>query len=266
MRVVIERMKHMKPLHGTDQRTMAYINLYGVLGALEELCAIDGEAHSLVTDKKISVGIKVAGGPCATLWFDHGACRLEDGADHCDIRLPFSSPEKFNGLIDGTVTPIPSKGLTKVKFLLNEFTKLTDILTRYLRASEEDLKDPVFFAKSTTLMFYTIAVALGQIGNYDKIGRASAGYIPDGVICLRIKDGPAAAIGVRDHILRTVKRAPEKPTAVMEFGSMEIARELFDGKRNSLACIGVGEIRVGGMMAMLDNMNRILDRVGLYLA
>ena len=31
----------MKQLHGTDQRTMAYINLYGVLGALEELCELD---------------------------------------------------------------------------------------------------------------------------------------------------------------------------------------------------------------------------------
>ncbi len=33
-----------------------------------------------------------------------------------------------------------------------------------------------------------------------------------------------------------------------------------------MASIGVGEIRVSGMMPMLDNMNRILDRVGLYLA
>ena len=256
----------MKQLHGTDQRTMAYINLYGVLGALEELCAMDEEARALVSGTSIAVGFRVAGGPRATLRFADGACRLEEGDDHCDIRLPFSSPEKFNGLIDGTVTPIPTKGLTKVKFLLGPFTKLTDRLSRYLRATEADLRDPEFFRRSTTLMFYVIAEALSQIGNRDRIGRASASYIPDGVICLKIDSGPAAAIGVRNHVLHTVKRAPETPTAVMEFGSMEIARELFDGKRNALASLGEGTIRVRGLMPMLDNMNRILDRVALYLA
>ena len=67
-------------------------------------------------------------------------------------------------------------------------------------------------------------------------------------------------------MLCTRKKMPENPTAVMEFGSMEIARELFDGTRNAMASIGTGDIRVSGMMLMLDNMNRILDRVALYLA
>ena len=256
----------MKQLHGTDQRTLAWINLYGILGALEELCAMDEEARALVADRDVAVGFRVAGGPRATLRFAGGRCTLEEGDEHCDIRLPFASPEKFNGMIDGTVTPIPTKGLTKVKFLLGPFTKLTDRLTRYLRASEQDLQDPEFFRRSTTLMFFVIAEALSQIGNRDRIGRASAANMPDGVVCLRIEGGPAAAIGVRNHVLRTVKRAPEKPMATMSFGSMEIARELFDGKRNAMASLGTGEIRVQGLMPLLDNVNRILDRVALYLA
>ena len=87
----------------------------------------------------------------------------------CDIRLPFSSPAKFNGMIDGTVTPIPSRGLTKLKFLTGPFLKLTDRLTRYLRASEQELQDPEFFQKSTTLMFYAIAASLSQIGTHDPV-------------------------------------------------------------------------------------------------
>ena len=256
----------MNLLHNTNQRTMACINLFGVLGTLEELCRLDETAHALIADKSVRLGFAVSGGPSGTLCFQNGTCTLVEGAEQCDIRLPFSSPEKFNGMIDGTATPIPTKGFTRLKLLTKTFVPLTDILTRYLRASEADLRDPVFFEKSTTLMFYTIAAALSQIGNHDKIGRASASYIPDGTVCLRIQGGPAAAIGVRGHILRTVKRPPERPAATMEFGSMAIARDLFEGKRNSLACIGVGEVRVSGMMLMLDNLNRILDRVGLYLA
>ena len=256
----------MKLLHGADQRTLAYINLFGVLGALDPLCRLDGEAAALIDGREIAVGIRVAGGPRGTLRFAGGHCTVARGDDPCDIRLSFASPETFNGMIDGTVTPIPTKGLTKVKFLLGPFQKLTDRLTRFLRPSEQDLTDPEFFHLSTTLTFYVIAEALSQIGNRDRIGRASAAYIPDGVACLRIDGGPAAAIGVRDHVLRTVLRAPERPSAVMEFGSMEIARELFDGRRNALASLGTGEIRVRGLMPMLDNINRILDRVALYLA
>lgn len=256
----------MEQIQGVTARTKAFVNLYAVLGTLEELCRLDEEARALIDGKTFSIGFRVAGGPCAALRFGHGACALTDGDADCDIRLAFPSPEKFNAMIDGTANPIPIKGFTKLKLLTKTFVPLTDILTRYLRASQEDLKDPKFFEKSTTLMFYTIAAALSQIGNHDKIARASAGYIPDGTVCLRIHEGPAATVAVRDHLLQTVKRPPEDPSAVMEFTSMAIARDLFEGRRNSLACIGVGEVRVEGMMLMLDNLNRILDRVGLYLA
>ena len=41
---------------------------------------------------------------------------------------------------------------------------------------------------------------------------------------------------------------------------------LLKGKVNAVACIGQGTIAMGGMINMIDNINRILDRVALYLA
>ncbi len=252
--------------HNTDETTMAYINLYAVLGTLENLVQVDEEAKALIADRKISVGFAVSGGPSASLCFDHGTCTLKNGVEHCDIKLPFSSVKKFNGMIDGTVTPIPSKGFTKIKFLLKDFTKLTDILTRYLRASEEDLKDPEFFEKSTALMFYTIVSAISQIGNHDKVSRTSASYMQDGDHPGIHRRRPCGFRLRKGSSLRTVKKAPKAPAASMEFGSIQTARDLFDGKVNSLACVGTGDIRMSGMISMIDNMNRILDRVSLYLA
>ena len=251
----------------TDAKTLAYINMYAVLGTLENLCALDENARAILTNKKpISICFDVKDGPAATITFKNGRCRMEDGVGPCDIRIPFSSCEKFNGMIDGTVMPIPSKGFTHIGFLLKQFTKLTDLLTAYMRPDPADLKDKRFFDISTSLMFYTIAVAIAQIGNQDEIGKFSAHNMVDGDILMSIKDGPKATICVRNHHLITIKKATDSPRALMEFSTIELARQLFDGQVNSVACIGEGKITMGGMISMIDNMNRILDLVGLYLA
>lgn len=251
----------------TDAKTLAYINMYAILGTLENLCELDPKASALVADiKPITVGFVVNDGPSATITFKNGRCRMEQGCTECDVKLPFSSCERFNGLINGTVTPIPSKGFIHIKFLLNTFIKLTDILTSYLRPSEEDLKDNEFFNISTSLLFYAISVAISQIGNYDKIGKFSAEHIVDGDIMMSIKGGPKATIRAKNGHLVTLKKAPEEPRAIMEFGSMKLANQLFNGQVNAIAQIGEGNITMNGMINMLDNMNRILDRVGLYLA
>ena len=249
-----------------DSKTLAYINLFGILGTLENLCELVPEASELLEGKKpISIGFDVKDGPSATLYFKNGKCRMEQGCSNCDVKLPFSSCEKFNGLIDGTVTPIPSKGFQHIGFLLKTFTALTDLLTKYMRASEEDLKDPVFFERSTKLMLYTIGVAIAQIGNNDQVGKFSAKSIEDGSVYIGIKNGPAVELVCKDHRLVTVKKAPEKYRSAMIFDSIETARGLFDGKLNALACIGTGKIEIHGLVSMLENVNRILDRVALYI-
>lgn len=250
-----------------DQKTLAYINLYAVLGTLENLCELAPEASSLLTNKKpISVGFEVKGGPSATITFKNGKCRMEQGCEKCDVKLPFSSCEKFNGLIDGTTTPIPSKGFHHIGFLLNSFTKLTDLLSKYMRPDPEDLKDPDFFRISTLLLLNTITVAIAQIGNNDEIGKFSASNMVDGEISFSIKGAASTTIRVKNHRLLGIKKASDNPRAIMEFSSIELARDLFDGKVNAIACVGSGDIVMKGMISMLDNLNRILDRVALYLA
>lgn len=250
-----------------DAKTLAYINMFGVLGTLENLVEIDNRAKEILHGtKSISVGFVVKDGPSATFTFTASSCKMAVGVDKCDIKLPFSRCEKFNGLIDGTTTPIPSKGFSKIGFLLKTFVPLTDRLTEFLKPTDEALEDEKFFTKSTTLTFYTIAGAIAQIGNQDELGTASASYMIDGDIMMSIKDGPKATIHVENHRLSTIKHAPEKPRAIMEFSSMRLAYDLFTGNVNSLSCIGDGTIVMKGMISMIDNMNRILDRVAVYLA
>jgi hypothetical protein len=250
----------------TDKTALSYINMFAIFGAIPKLCELDDEAKALIAGERISIGFAVKGGPEATLVFDDGVCSLEEGLLHPTIKIPFSSPEKFNGMIDGTVTPIPSRGFLHIGFLLKKFIPLTDILTKYLRADEKALEDPKFFEISTTLMLYVIAGAIAQLGNHDPVSRHSASYIVDGSIRVAIDGGPAAIVYAKDHILSTVAGDTDDYTAYMRFADMKTARDLFDGRLNAVAAVGMGLVRVGGMISAVDNVNRILDRVALYLA
>ena len=250
----------------TDAKTLAYINLHAILGSIPYLCELDEGARELIKNEKISLGFRVKGGPSGALCFADGKAWFAEECDSCNIILPFSSPEKFNGMIDGTVTPIPSKGFTRIGFLLKRFMPLTDILSSYLRADEKALADPVFFEKSTLLMFRLIANAIAQIGNNDPIGKASASYIVDGVIKLAIGDEHIIGIEAKDHVLRVLPEATESISSFMRFEDINLARDLFDGRVNAVAAVGEGKVRIGGMISQVDNVNRILDRVALYLA
>ena len=62
-----------------DSKTMAYINLFAVLGALPYLCELSAEAGQLIAGQTVSVGFSVKGGPAATLFFRNGRCRMLSG-------------------------------------------------------------------------------------------------------------------------------------------------------------------------------------------
>ncbi len=253
----------------TDAKTLAYINMYAVLGTLENLCELDSKAKEILAslDKPVSLAFDVKGGPSATLTFSSNGCRMEDGVDSkCDIKIPVASCEKFNGIIDGKVTPIPTKGLTKINFLLKTFTALTDRLTEVMRPSEEALKDPDFFRLNTLCTFYTVSVAISQIANQDPVGQFSASNTPSGDVQLAITDVVYSTIRVKDGHFITIKQKPENPRALMEFCTLELANALFAGTVNSLEQVGTGNITIRGLISMVDNVNRILDRVALYLA
>ena len=248
-----------------DQKTLAYINMYGVLGGLTTLCDNVPEARKILGQSACSVGFVVKDGPKATLSFLGGRCTLKEGAEDCTIRIPFSSPEKFNGMVDGTVTPVPTKGVTHLPFLLGKFVKLTDLLETYLRPTEEALEDETFFLDSTAIMFRVIICAVAQIANHDKVGQFSASNIVDGAILMEIKDFAKAALIAKDGHLTYSSKIPPNVMSCMQFADVKTARDLFDGKINSVAAVGDGRVRIAGMISQIDNVNRILSRVELYL-
>lgn len=46
-----------------DEKTLAYINLFAILGALPYLCDLDRKSAQLIENANVSVGFAVKGGP-----------------------------------------------------------------------------------------------------------------------------------------------------------------------------------------------------------
>ena len=191
---------------------------------------------------------------------------MTEGEAGCSCKMTFSTPEAFNALIDNSKPGIPVKNPVQVlTFLLGPFTKLTDRLTALLRPSEEALRDRAFFEESTILTLYTIAGAISALANNDSISQISAEYTVDGEISLGIKDTAYITLDVKDHYFRTVKEKAQNPRAIMEFADLDLAAGLFAGKVSTINEMCKGTIYLRGMINMLDNVNRILDRVSVYL-
>ena len=251
-----------------DTKAMAYVNMYGVLGTLENLCQLDGEAQAILAQlkKPVSLCFSVKDGPCCTFHFTREGCCMPEGEEGCPCKMSFSSAESFNNLIDHSKPGMPTKNPVQVlSVLLGPFSKLTDRLNAVLRPTEEAMEERPFFEKSTTLTLYTIAGAISALANNDSISKISAEYTVDGEVSLGIRDVAAVTIAVKDHHFTTVKSPSKNPRAILEVAYLDLAAGLFAGKVSTINEMCKGTIRLRGMINMLDNVNRILDRVSVYL-
>ncbi len=254
-----------------DQRTLSFINAHAIFGALSDLVLMDDQARQLVEGlkKPINMGVAVKDGPDMILSFKEGKCMTTKGRGakgECDFYMATNTPERFNAIINGALPPLNLKLILNVNFLTKVFTPLTDILTRYLRATEEDLQDRHFYEVSTYLLFDVITEALCAIGNNDPIGKLSAKRIIDGEVAMEIEDGPKATIVIKDRHMEIEKRQSTNSKASMVFDSIDTARKLFMGEEDAMTFIGNGKLKLSGRFDMLDNVNRLLNRVALYLA
>lgn len=250
-----------------DELTKACINLHAVLRNLEDLCQLDQEVKSLIEDKDITIQFSPKDVPKALLSFKNGQCTMIKGEGPHDIKLYFKSPEHFNQMIEGKANPIPLKGLTKISFLKNEFTKLADRLTYYLKPNDILLKDSNYAKINTILTAYTAFFALAEIGNNDRIGKVNAHRIPNGVILVSVLNGgPSISIIAKNGMLEIQKGETPNPRALMTFDSLETANGVLNGKLDSYTCIGDGRLEIKGYIPMVDNMNKLLAQVPAYLA
>ena len=123
-----------------------------------------------------------------------------------------------------------------------------------------------FFEENTLMTMYVLAGAIAALANTDSISRQSAAATPDGDVSLGIKDTASVTLRVKNHHFTALRAPSENPRAVMEFADIDLAAGLFAGKVATVNELCRGNIRLAGMLSMVDNINRILDRAAVYLS
>ena len=251
-----------------EQKAMAYVNMYGVLGSLESLCKIDEKAREILKGlkKPVTLCFSVKGGPCCSFAFSQNGCVFSEG-DAGGLKMSFSSPEKFNALINESKPGLPVRNpVGTLAFLAGTFTKLTDRLNEVLRPAAGAMDNRAFFEENTLMTMYVLAGAIAALANTDSISRQSAAATPDGDVSLGIKDTASVTLRVKNHHFTALRAPSENPRAVMEFADIDLAAGLFAGKVATVNELCRGNIRLAGMLSMVDNINRILDRAAVYLS
>ncbi len=250
------------------QRVKAGLNLHAVLKNLEDLVQYDSEVAAMVKNWDVSVQFVVNPGMKGYVSFKDGACAVGKGkCDKPSIVLFFISPAHFNKTLDGDGTPIPLKGFSRLKFLLNDFPKVTEKLEYYLKPTEELLEDSDYLELNTRLTLNTAVFGASVLGMLDPDCITLASHIKDGKVLMTIQpDGPSAHLNFSEGGIEPGKGAVDEPSAIMSLKDTKVANDFFNGKSDAFTAIASGDVSIMGQVPMLDALGLILDRIPKYLS
>lgn len=246
----------------------AHLNLYAVLQNLEDLVRLDAEMAVLTRGWNVAIQFSVWNGPAAHVAFANGACTHGVGAHpRPSIKLLFTSPGHLNAMFDGKGTPIPLKGFTRLGFLKNDFSRLTDRMAYYLKPDPARLADANYMRINTILTLHTAVYAVRELALLEPISQRIASHIPSGALQVDVlPDGPAMHLTFAKGTVTVAKRAAENPTARMTFRSLAVANALLANQLDPFLAVAQADVMLEGLLPIIDNFNLILDRVPVYLA
>lgn len=247
---------------------LADLHLHAVLPRLEELTKLDPEAKEIAKNINLSIKFVVINGPSVLLKFNNGEVTADvEAQGKTDIGLLFVSCDQLNALFTGgKAIPVPYKGITKIG-AMKHFSKLTDLLTKYLKPSDEDMKDATFRARHVEMALMTGLTGAITIAKYDQKMQKVVNHLPDGTIRFSVlPDGPHANVSVERKNIIVKNGYIDNPTTTLEMKGIDLAADMFADKLDTFAALGAGDIKASGLLTLGDEFNALVDRVSYYLA
>lgn len=259
--------------HGKE-RIIAHLNLYAVLPRLAELVKLDDEAKRLAAPMNLTIHFRVNDGPSLKLSFAGGevtTSRNLTGAS--DVGLFFPSVSVLNRMFKGDKKAFPIPYWVNPLALINKigdlksFTKLMDIMPRYLKPSEEDLRDQAFRKKHVEMLFLLALSATGVIADMDPKMKKVVGQLGDGTVLFSIlPEGPHLNVTIRGGHIDAALGKIDNPSATIEVRDIDLAIDMLNDRVDTFACTGSGDLCASGSLNLVDHYNALIERVGYFSA
>lgn len=246
----------------------SYIYLNAVLPQLEEIVAFDSEAQQIVKGWNCSLQMHVSGGPGVCLKFKNGKCKAKLGTVPLPtIAMWFPSPAAVNKMFEktGFVLPVIWKGIWHLG-ILGKFNKLTQIMEKYLRPTEDMLKDRKIFEFHVRTQLMVAAYGLKAVGEHDPHVAGIVQKTANGAMEIAVvPDGPVVHIIKQNGTITPVKGPAKDPMVSMQIKGFDLAYDMLNGRVDFMEALGLCKIELHGLLSMAEDMAVVLERIAKYV-
>lgn len=248
-----------------DATLQASIFLKAVMPLMENLVEYDQEAAAAIEGENLTVQFDIKDGPAAYLTIENGTVTHGIGKHvKPDLWLTFPTAERFNKMISGDGRPGIRKGITRLGFLTKKFPILGKRLMYHLRGEGKNDDSPEARRFQVELGFRALLGGMVAVVSDDEKMKSIAESMPVGTMYAKVlPDGPQGSFAkvAANKFEATYGQEVESPNAIMELGSLEIARQLIDGEILPVIAIGTGDVVVRGSIPLVEKINVLLGRV-----
>lgn len=256
-------------MRAPNEMLLSRLHLHAVLPALEALSQLVPSARAVVANANFALGLRVADGPSAMVTAAHGVLRVEPAlATRGGAILHFFQPRHLNAIFLQRLAPppVPVRGWLQL-VRLRPFVRLANLLDATMQPTEAALTDAEFRRHHLLLSFQVVLRAVPIVGREDPLARRALASTPPGLLVIRIPDlGFVAWVLWQNGNLESGLGEPARPaTATVTIRDEETARLLLSAKIDPQAALGLGRVRVDGLIPLADGLDVLLHRVDAYL-
>jgi hypothetical protein len=182
--------------------------------------------------------------------------------------LHFLQPRHLNAIFlqRFAFPPLPTRGWWRLARLA-PFLKLTRILDATLQPNDAALTDAEFRRRHLRLSFEVALRAVPIVALDDPQARRALANTPPGLLVIRIPDlAFIASVRWENGTLTSAPGEPARaPDATVTVCDEETARLLLANAIDPQVALGLGRVRVDGLIPLADGLDVLLHRVDAYL-
>lgn len=246
------------------EEVYSYLYLRAVLPAMEDLLRVSKEASELTRGWKFTLKMSICGGPQCALKFRDGSVQARRHSSS-DLNLVYFKNSLLNAAFENKRYAIPIPFGNPLHFKkLSAFQKLTDLLEKYLKPKNGSLKDERFLRAHAVILFRVLMRAVSIVGELDPIDTP----VPSGLAVVEIEGVESACwLRIQDGQYFFGLGVPSAEADVrISFDSVETFLQAAQQQLDSHAAVGLGKIKIRGLVPLADSLSLVMDKVGTYLS